>query len=303
MSDTKPTGPPVIAAFDIGSNSVKMTVARKHPDDVIEEFIWRAETTRLSQGIDATGRIADDRAEATMEALEIFALEALRAGAGRMVGVATEATRVAANGDELLARIREDTGIEIEAISGDQEAKLTFEGLDPRVNRNGNILIADIGGASAELIEASDGGVTSSRSLPFGSGRLTERFVVANPPSKDELASVRTYVEETVESLLSTRDIDRLIVVGGTAEYLRRLLDGEWPIEPAKLEGVLEVVQRESSESLAQIIEAAEARARVLPAGIAAVAGIADVVRPQEIVGAASGIRLGLIRAAFAGEI
>ena len=295
--------PIVLAAFDIGSNSVKMTVGRVLPNGEIEEFLWRAETTRLSDGIDKTGRIADERAEQTMEALERFALEARQLGAVRLIGVATEAVRIASNGRELLDRILEDTGIEVKEISGDLEAQMTFEGLDPRVSRNGQLLVADVGGGSTELIEARDGAIISSRSLPLGSGRLTDRFVGTNPPSSESLASVRNSVHDSVAGFFAGEPIDRLVVVGGTAEYLRRLLPADWPAETEAVELALQRTQELASPELATLIEASEARARVLPAGIATIAEIAAVVQPTEIVGAASGIRLGLLKAAAEGAI
>ena len=230
---------PTLAAFDIGSNSVKMTVGRLLKSGEIEEFIWRAETTRLSAGIDQTGRIADDRAEQTMEALERFAIEARRNGAERLIGVATEAVRIASNGKDLLDRILADTGIEVEEISGELEAQMTFDGLDPKIDRSGTLLVADVGGGSTELIEVRDGVIVSSRSLPLGSGRLTDGYVETDPPSPESLATIRAKVADTIQPLLRNEPIDRLIVVGGTAEYLRRLLSSDWPADPAAVDWAL----------------------------------------------------------------
>ena len=95
----------IVAVFDIGSNSVKMSVGRCGDDGSSREFAWRSATTRLSSGVDRTGRLAEERMDGTIEALEEMSLQARALGATRLVAVATEATRIASNGAEFLAQI------------------------------------------------------------------------------------------------------------------------------------------------------------------------------------------------------
>jgi exopolyphosphatase/guanosine-5'-triphosphate,3'-diphosphate pyrophosphatase len=294
----------VIAAIDIGSNTIKMTVARRKDLDRLEEFCWRSETVRLGAGIDQTGRLADDRIEAAADTIQRFAAEARAQGATRLIGVATEATRVAENGQAFLDRIRAESGIELTAISGDQEAELTFKGLAATTDLDGRILVADIGGASTELIAADDERIEFSRSLPLGSGRLTDRHVTSDPPTKIELESCH---DETVRQLrsfeqdLGTRD--RLIAVGGTGEYLMPLIPHDGSATPQDVDAVMAFFETISSEQLASQLSIPVARARVLPAGVAIVRALADLTKPQVVEGAMSGIRTGLLLAAFAGEI
>jgi exopolyphosphatase/guanosine-5'-triphosphate,3'-diphosphate pyrophosphatase len=294
----------VIAAIDIGSNTIKMTVARRKDLDRLEEFCWRSETVRLGAGIDQTGRLADDRIEAAADTIQRFAAEARAQGATRLIGVATEATRVAENGQAFLDRIRAESGIDLTAISGDQEAELTFKGLAATTDLDGRILVADIGGASTELIAADDERIEFSRSLPLGSGRLTDRHVTSDPPTKIELESCH---DETVRQLrsfeqdLGTRD--RLIAVGGTGEYLMPLIPHDGSATPQDVDAVMAFFETISSEQLASQLSIPVARARVLPAGVAIVRALADLTKPQVVEGAMSGIRTGLLLAAFAGEI
>src|SRR5689334_22195194 len=117
---TQPAEPgAIVAVFDIGSNSVKMSVGRCGDDGSSREFAWRSATTRLSSGVDRTGRLADERMDATIEALEEMSLQARALGATRLIAVATEATRLASNGPDFLERIHESTGISVETIPGD----------------------------------------------------------------------------------------------------------------------------------------------------------------------------------------
>jgi exopolyphosphatase/guanosine-5'-triphosphate,3'-diphosphate pyrophosphatase len=293
----------VIAAFDIGSNSIKMSLARQTPEGAVEEFLWRVETTRLGAGIDDTGQLADDRIEASVAAIARFADEAKRYGATRFIAVATEAVRIAANGQAFLDRLRADLGIEIETISGEREAELTFAGLDASIDRAGTWIVADIGGASTEVIEARDDAVVQSASLQIGSGRLTDRYVVADPPLATELDAAREAARDVLTTHSWSSGCDRLVITGGTAEYAKRLLDHDWPAYPAEIEAMLGRLTAIRSTDLAPMIDASVLRARVLPAGIAVVAALIDLTVPDEILGAASGIRTGLLHAAFRGEL
>ena len=155
----------VIAAFDIGSNSIKMTVARRAGNG-IEDLATRSETVRLGQGVDETGSMAEDRMAAALAALKQFCSLARSLGATRLIGVATEATRTASNGQQFLDRVAAETGIEVRAISGEREAELTFLGLDGLVDLDGDVVVADIGGGSTEIILARDRRVSFPNHFP-----------------------------------------------------------------------------------------------------------------------------------------
>jgi exopolyphosphatase/guanosine-5'-triphosphate,3'-diphosphate pyrophosphatase len=290
-----------VAVLDIGSNTIKMTVARPRGDGTIEEFAWNAETVRLGAGLETSGRLADDRIEAAMAALGRFAAEAHAHGATRLIAVATEATRVAANGPAFLDRVRGETGIEVRTISGDEEARLTFLGLAAAIDISGQIVVADIGGGSTEVIIARDGGVTFFRSLPLGSGRLTDRLVPSNPPTAGQLdACTDQATNQLAELKLPPTDDARLVVVGGTGEYLGRLLPDGAPLTQAGIVQVLDRLQRDTAETIAAETGIPIARARVLPAGVAIVRALVGVFAPLEIVATQSGIRRGLLLEAFA---
>jgi exopolyphosphatase / guanosine-5'-triphosphate,3'-diphosphate pyrophosphatase len=289
----------VIAAFDIGSNSIKMTVARLDPPNRIVEFLWRAETTRLGAGIDESGELSTDRMEASIAVIEAFVAEARRFGARRFVAVATEAIRIARNGEAFLQELRESLGLEVSVVSGDREAELAFLGLDPRIDRSGVLVMADIGGASTEIVEAHEGMPARSISLAMGSGRLTDQFVVADPPAPAELHVCREAAREMIGREPWRHPCDRLVITGGTAEYAQRMLDRDWPATTGDVNRLLDMASTIPSLDLSRMTGANPMRARVLPAGIAIVAAICDLVHPDGILGAASGIRTGLLREAF----
>ena len=259
-------------------------------------------------GAAATGRLAEDRIAAALVVLRRFAAEAKKLGATRLLGVATEATRAAANGPEFLARVRE-LGWDVRVIGGDEEAALSFRGLAATTDVSGSLVVGDIGGGSTEVIVAEGGVPRAARSVRLGSGTLTDRHVAADPPTPEELRDCRVAAAEALASLVLPRGPEtRLVAVGGTGEYLARLVPGAAGpggsgIGPAAVEEVLERLTRVSAAELAGTLGIPEARARVLPAGVAIVAALADRVLPGRIETARSGIRTGLLLEALDGVL
>ena len=286
----------VAAALDIGSNTIKLTVARVG-DGTVDVLLSRSETVRLSFGLDQSGRMADDRVEAAMSALRTFVSLARKRGAERIVAVATEAMRVATNGPEVRGRIERELGITVEVITGDREADLTFLGVMATTDPTGDLILADVGGASTELIVATDGERRFSRSLPIGSGRMTDRHVQTDPPTADELAGVRAAVVDAASGLSLPQVAEaRMLIIGGTGEFLFRLApEGATSVSPALLETMVARMTTIPALELTSLISIPEARARVLPAGATIALGIADVVGPASVSAGPSGIRMGLL--------
>jgi exopolyphosphatase/pppGpp-phosphohydrolase len=295
---------PAAAAIDIGSNSIKMTVA--HPDGKggIAQIDWASDVVRLGQGVEASGVLAEDRVEHAIATLTRFAQRAHELGATRVVAVATEATRAASNGEAFLARVRAETGIDVRAINGQEEAELTFRGIAATTDISGPVVIADIGGGSTEFIVARDGIMQGARSAPLGSGRLTDRLISSDPPTLAELAACELHADDAIAETahylpMPIGAATRLVVVGGTGEFLARLVPDERQIEAETVRQVLSRMATMTASALAREIEIPEARARVLPAGIAIVAAIAARVQPGNIEIASSGVRAGLLLDAF----
>jgi hypothetical protein len=294
------------AAIDIGSNSIKMTIGCANDEGGIDQLDWASEVVRLGQDLDQTGLLDEVRIESAIEVLKRFEAQARERGAGRIIAVATEATRAAANGATFLDRVREETGIDVRVVDGHEEAALTFRGVQADTDLTGSVVVADIGGGSTELISANDSVIQMTRSLPLGSGRLTDRFVGADPPQQDEIAACEKEADAVIQTLrplgLPNGVADRLIVVGGTGEYLSRLIDPDRPIDMQAVRIVLAKLLTLSAAEVADEIEIPEARARVLPAGIAIVASIASRLHPESIEISRSGIRTGLLLEALYGE-
>ena len=277
-----------------------MTVGRAGTHGGIDQFDWASEVVRLGQNLDSTGRLDEERVEVAIETLVRFAARARELGATRVIAVATEATRAAANGVTFLDRVREASGIEVRAIDGQEEAALTFRGIAASTDITGDALIADIGGGSTELIAVRDGAMQSVRSIPLGSGRLTDRFVNTDPPEVSQLAACEKEAEKAIRGAAGPLELTngsgtRLIVVGGTGEYLARIVPDGARIDLDAVRQVLSRLRTLSASELATEIDIPETRARVLPAGVAIVAAIAEWMNLDRIEISQSGIRTGLL--------
>src|SRR5918995_3591646 len=137
------------------------------------------------------------------------------------------------------------------------------------------------------------------RSLPLGSGRLTDRFIVSDPPRPDELVACETEASAVIDAAqplaLPASMANRLIVVGGTGEFMARLIADDEHIDLQAVRLVLAKLATLSAAAVADEIDIPEARARVLPAGVAIVAAIASWLHPNRIEVSRSGIRTGLL--------
>jgi exopolyphosphatase / guanosine-5'-triphosphate,3'-diphosphate pyrophosphatase len=174
-----------VAAIDCGTNTVKLLIG-----DLPDVAVRETRMVRLGQGVDATGRLADEALERAFTALDEYA-ELIRAYAVPLDGIrfcATSATRDAANADVFAAGVRERLGVDPEVLSGVEEAELSFAGAvrDLRDRPAEPVLVLDIGGGSTELI-LGDTAPQVACSLDLGSVRLHERHVRSDPASMDEV--------------------------------------------------------------------------------------------------------------------
>lgn len=292
---------PTVAAVDLGSNTVKMTVSC-WDGHAVREIASDARTVRLSAGIEQSGSIAPEREGAALACLHDFAAAARALGATVFIGVATEVVRIAANGPSFLARVAAETPWNLTVITGDDEAALTFEGARERVRDVPRAVIADIGGASTELIAVTDGTAAGSISLPIGSGRPTDRFLTGDPPAEEALARCRTAAAAAIgeRGFTAPAPLVRLLVTGGTGIYLGSLLGGEERFSPDRVSVAMQTLRSFPSSIVSDVLRIPVERARVLPAGVAVVEAMIARWSPAEIMVTESGVRRGLLLRYFA---
>lgn len=184
-----------VAAIDCGTNSIRLLLADVDAAGNLTELDRRMEVVRLGQGVDRTGELAPEALERTLAATRQYAAAIEAAGAQKVRFVATSATRDARNRDAFFDGVRSALGVEVEVISGGEEAQLSFRGATGAVAEahGGPFLVVDLGGGSTELVLGT-GSVDASVSMDVGSVRMTERHLHSDPPSAAEIAAARADV-------------------------------------------------------------------------------------------------------------
>lgn len=213
-----------IAVVDLGTNSTRLLVATVE-DGRVRELERRSQVTRLGEGVDASGRLAEHAMERVFETVAEYRELIDRHRAGEVVAVATSAVRDSANGEEFRAALRERFGIDAQTISGDEEARLTFLGATAaRASDDGETLVIDIGGGSTEFVVGHAGVPPEFHvSTQAGSVRQTERHLHDDPPAQGQLDALRRQVRGVIAEAVPADLRERVtqgVAVAGTATQL-----------------------------------------------------------------------------------
>lgn len=220
-----------VAIIDIGSNSIKILVARRLPDGRYESLKNKTLDARISTGLGATHpRLTEEGMARGLEAIaQLLSLAAPFAPA-RIVLVATSAVRDAANGDDFRARVLAATGHPIRLLSGDEEANGIGRGLtcDPALAHLRDFYVFDLGGGSLECLAFRERRITQALSLRLGCVRLTEKFVADSsaPLDSDAALGIALHVKQTLRQSGFRFDLPagaEAVFTGGTVTTIRVL--------------------------------------------------------------------------------
>ncbi len=208
-----------VAAIDCGTNSIRLLIADIDGNN-FREIVRDMEIVRLGQGVDQTGQFHPDAIARTLAAVDKFAVEIAKRGVEKIRFCATSATRDATNRHLFVDGVRERLGIELEVISGDEEAALSFAGaikdLDPS---NGPFLVVDIGGGSTEFVFGTST-VESAKSVNIGCVRMSERHFASDPATPEQIEAARTDIQAAIAQAPAVVPITlakTLVAVAGTA--------------------------------------------------------------------------------------
>jgi exopolyphosphatase/guanosine-5'-triphosphate,3'-diphosphate pyrophosphatase len=215
---------PTLAAIDIGSNAIRLLIARVNGDRAIHVVDDIREPVRLGQDVFVTGTIAEETIEKAAEAFTRFKSLIETHGATWKRGVATSATREALNRELFLDRIEQAGGVEIGVISGEEEARLIHLAVSSKINlKNKRAMLIDIGGGSVEVTLVADGHILSTESYRMGTVRLLQVLGEKKRGEKQFTQLVREYVDATQRRLkkeLGKDTIDLCVGTGGNVEAL-----------------------------------------------------------------------------------
>jgi exopolyphosphatase/guanosine-5'-triphosphate,3'-diphosphate pyrophosphatase len=241
-----------VAVLDLGSNSSRLLIADV-TEGRVQEIERSTRITRLAQGVDATGRLADEAIERVSNALADYRAAVDRHGAERTIAIATSAVRDAVNGPDFRAMVSERFGFDLRILSGDEEARLSFKGATAERPPGGDpTLMIDIGGGSTELVIGVPGDEpTFHVSTQAGAVRQTERHIHSDPPKAKELTALADEVRAIVTGAVS-EDLRRAtrsgIAVAGTPTSVAAIEQKLDPYDPERVHGY--ELQRASAERI-----------------------------------------------------
>ena len=277
-----------LGVLDVGSNTVHLLVVDAHRGAEPTPQLSRKSVLRLSEHIDKRGRVDLEGADALVGAALGARRQARELGCDEILAFATSAVRDAGNSTEVLDRVREEAGVDLIVVSGEDEARLTFLAVRRWLGWSaGRLICLDIGGGSLELASGPAEEPDVCLSVPLGAGRLTRDWLDGDPPSRSKVSALREYAETELVSparkLLKAGPPDRVVGTSKTFRTLARLAGAapssagprvQRALSRTGLRQITGFISRMSSADLAELDGVSGARAHQTLAG-ALVAGAA----------------------------
>lgn len=287
-----------IAAIDVGSNTILLTVAEYDPESGLVVLEEAEDQPRLGAGLSATGRLGDEATGRALQSLTRMRDIYRRHGVRRVAAVATAAAREAENGAEFVDRVRA-LDIPLQIISAETEAALSYRSAAHHFPTGGRrTLVADIGGGSLELIGAVGGRIGLTLSLPLGAVRLTELTL--------PITSLRDHVARGLQQAISRPDWSGSVVIGsgGTFATLASMVlarrGAGHPVHgvevaTADVGQLIELLNGISPDERRRVPGLRPERADIIVAGLAVVAELLERVEASGVTVSGFGLRDGLL--------
>jgi exopolyphosphatase / guanosine-5'-triphosphate,3'-diphosphate pyrophosphatase len=297
-----------VSAIDIGSNSIRQTIADVSPSGVIRVVDEMKAAPRLGAGLRKTGLLSEIAIQNALSTLGRMATLASQLGVNRAEVVATSAVRDAENGEEFLRRVRAETGLRVKTLQGEDEARLSFRSALAHFDLgSGRAVVMDIGGGSLELALSEDGLVERLISLRYGAIHMSERYL-RDDAKKKSMRKLRKHVRQELRRRLAARhwNVPRIYCSGGTFTSLASMYLARIGMEAAKtvhgtviprgdLEHIVDTLHNMSQTERQTVPGLSAARSDIIVGGLAVAAEVAARVEARELVVSAYGIREGIL--------
>ena len=297
-----------ISAIDIGSNSIRQTIADVSPTGAIRVVDEMKAAPRLGAGLHRRGKLSAIAIQNALATLSRMATLANQLGVKRTEVVATSAVREASNSELFLGLVRAETGLKVRVLRGDDEARLAFRSALAHFDlAAGRAVVMDIGGGSLELSLSADGLVDRLISLPLGAIRMTEQYLGGGQKKKG-MRKLRKHVRLELRRSLPARHwhAAQIICSGGTFTTLASIYLARIGMESAKtvhgtviprveLEHIVDMLNSMSPEERQTVPGLNAARSDIIAGGLAVAAEVAARVDARELVVSGYGIREGIL--------
>jgi exopolyphosphatase/guanosine-5'-triphosphate,3'-diphosphate pyrophosphatase len=261
-----------LGVIDVGSNTVHLLVVDAHRGAQPLPATSHKIELRLSEHVTEDGRIDDSGAADLAAFINECLTVAEDQGVEELVAFATSALREAPNGDEVLARVRAETGVDLQVLHGTDEARLTFLAARRWFGwSSGTLLVVDIGGGSLELAAGMDEAPDAAVSLPLGAGRLTRDLLQGDPPAPETVRAARRVIRAAIASevrpISKVGQVDRAVGTSKTMRSLARIA-GAAPSSEGPYAG--RVLERSALGDVVQLLSRTTAAERVALPGVSA---------------------------------
>lgn len=217
-----------LAAIDVGTNTTRLLIAEEQGGSY-RELDRRLIFTRLGEGVDSQKTLAPAAIKRTLAAIAEFCSVCGEFGVERLAVAGTSAVRDASNAHEFLQAAARLSGFPAVALSGDEEAQLSFVGATGEL-ATGDCLVIDIGGGSTEFVAGRPPlNIAGRISLDIGSVRLTERYCISDPPATEEILTMEAAIDDLLPRVDETMPVTStmlLVGLGGTVTTLAAISQG-----------------------------------------------------------------------------
>lgn len=309
-TNRKLSGQPRLAAIDVGSNTIRLTVAEVEQDGTYRILDEEREMVRLGHDMDRTGRLSEEAVGRALAA--IGKMKAIADGfeVTELRAIATSAVREAANGRAFTREVFRQHKLRIDVISSEEEAELAFRSATRHFTLDGrSSAVVDIGGGSVEVILAAGTVIDQIHSLPLGAVRVTERLVRSDPLRKKHWKVMREEIDRGIREGIGRLPHRAEVMVGSGGTFTALAHMAKWQREgrhgsvqgymltPAELIHLLDRLRETSLEARRQIPGLSADRADIIVAGAAVIARLVKRLGTQQIMVNERGIRDGLLLA------
>ncbi|MCB5179998.1 Ppx/GppA phosphatase family protein [Streptomyces antimicrobicus] len=217
-----------LGVLDVGSNTVHLLVMDAHPGARPLPAHSHKVELRLAELLDEHGAVGPEGVERLVSVIAGAVQAAEDKGCEDVLPFATSAVREATNADEVLERVRSETGVDLQVLSGEDEARLTFLAVRRWFGWSaGKLLVLDIGGGSLEIAYGMDEQPDAAVSLPLGAGRLTAGWLPGDPPQPDDVRALRRHaraqIARAVGEITRLGAPDHVVATSKTFKQLARI--------------------------------------------------------------------------------
>ena len=302
--------PEKYAVIDVGTNSVKFHIGARDAQGIWRTVVDRAEVTRLGEGLAETGVIGDPALERTVAAISGMVDEARQSGVRAIAAVGTAGLRIARNGAEVVSAIRARTGLQVDVISGEDEARLAYLATVAALGSTaGSLVVFDTGGGSSQFTFGRGTEIDERFSVDVGAARYTERFGLDGAVSQEKLGEAMAAIAADLARLDGRPAPDALVGMGGAVTNITAVRHGLATYDPSIVQGTIleraeidrqiELYRSRSADARRSIVGLQPNRAEVILAGACIVRTVMEKLGKTSLTVSDRGLRHGVLAERF----